>query len=309
MRRLLILLPPFAWLLLLVAAPLAILGVIALAEAGPGVPPFLPPLGWEGGPAWRGGLESFRTLVADDYYAAAFLRSAGVAGVTAGLCLLLAYPMALGIAAARAFATGERAGYVAGAVVAYLAFLFDCVDGQLARLTQTFSEHGAYLDGMFDRGKEYVIYAGLALGGGEWSLACVAIALQTTRHAIDYGSPRATAAPTPAAAPAAPPTVSAWLKRIAHFPIGERFAVIVLVTAFAAPEATLWVLIGGGALALAYVAAGRLRKGDDRWVTTAAQRAIEFGGIAAAGIATGVPQAAYAILFGLAALHYHRLLA
>jgi putrescine transport system permease protein len=102
MRRLLILLPPFVWLLLLVAAPLAILAIIALAESGPGVPPFLPPVVWRGGPVWQGSFESLGTLVADGYYAAALLRSLGAALVTAALCLLLAYPMALGIAAARA---------------------------------------------------------------------------------------------------------------------------------------------------------------------------------------------------------------
>ncbi|MDN3568221.1 ABC transporter permease subunit [Paeniroseomonas aquatica] len=101
MRRLALLLPPYAWLLLLVAAPVAILLVVALAEAGPGVPPFLPPLAWDGGPVWAGSLDSLRALVADPYYAEALLRSVGVAGVTAALCLLLAYPMALGIAAAR----------------------------------------------------------------------------------------------------------------------------------------------------------------------------------------------------------------
>lgn len=100
MRRLFILLPPAVWLLLLVAAPVVILGVIALAEVGPGVPPFLSPVAWEDGPVWAGSVESLGALVADGFYAAAFLQSLGVAFLTATLCLLLAYPMALGIAAA-----------------------------------------------------------------------------------------------------------------------------------------------------------------------------------------------------------------
>ncbi|SDB15715.1 ABC transporter permease [Belnapia rosea] len=100
-RHLLILGPPLAWLLLLVAAPLGILGLIAFAEAGPGVPPFIPPLAWEGGPVWQGSSESLATLLADSYYLEAFLRSLLTAFVTAALCLLLAYPMALGIAGAR----------------------------------------------------------------------------------------------------------------------------------------------------------------------------------------------------------------
>jgi putrescine transport system permease protein len=101
MGRLLVLLPPLAWLLLLVAAPLLILGLIAFAESGPGVPPFIPPVGWAGRPVWQGSTESLRMLVADAYYLEAFLRSVLTAVLTAALCLLLAYPMALGIAGAR----------------------------------------------------------------------------------------------------------------------------------------------------------------------------------------------------------------
>ncbi|MDO9709021.1 ABC transporter permease [Paracraurococcus lichenis] len=98
MRRLLVLLPPFLWLLLLVAAPVGILAGIALSEGAPGVPPFTPPVSLSAG--WQGTFENLLTLVQDGYYAAAFLRSVVVAGVSASLCLVLAYPMALGIAAA-----------------------------------------------------------------------------------------------------------------------------------------------------------------------------------------------------------------
>ena len=66
--------------------------------------------------------------------------------------------------AAAAFATGERAGLVAGAVLLQVAFTLDCVDGQLARYTRTFTKLGAWLDSIFDRGKEYVVFAGLAIG-------------------------------------------------------------------------------------------------------------------------------------------------
>ena len=38
---------------------------------------------------------------------------------------------------------------------------FDCVDGQLARYTRQFSKLGAWLDSIFDRTKEYVVFAGL----------------------------------------------------------------------------------------------------------------------------------------------------
>jgi putrescine transport system permease protein len=101
MRRLLVAVP-LGWLLLLVLAPMLILLWIALATAGQGVPPFTAPLVWrDGALAWQGSGESFRGIIADDFYGRALLRSVVVALVSAGLALLLAYPMALGIAEAR----------------------------------------------------------------------------------------------------------------------------------------------------------------------------------------------------------------
>jgi phosphatidylglycerophosphate synthase len=99
--------------------------------------------------------------------------------------------MAIGIAAAAAFASGSRAGLVAGAVLLQLAFTADCVDGQLARYTLTFTSFGAWLDSVFDRAKEYVVYAGLAIGSSAmgdpvWLLAGAAVTLQTVRHAFDF---------------------------------------------------------------------------------------------------------------------------
>lgn len=101
--------------------------------------------------------------------------------------------MLLGLFAAIAFATGRTAGMIAGAILLQIAFTADCVDGQLARYTRQFSKLGAWLDSVFDRGKEYVVYAGLALGGvatgdgaGIWMLAASALALQTFRHYIDF---------------------------------------------------------------------------------------------------------------------------
>jgi Family of unknown function (DUF5941)/CDP-alcohol phosphatidyltransferase len=99
--------------------------------------------------------------------------------------------LGVGTAAAAAFATGERAGLVAGAVLLQAAFTLDCVDGQLARYTRRFSKFGAWLDAIGDRGKEYMVFAGLALGAAQagddvWLLAGAALALQTARHAADF---------------------------------------------------------------------------------------------------------------------------
>jgi phosphatidylglycerophosphate synthase len=102
--------------------------------------------------------------------------------------------MAVAVAAALAFAQGGLALAVVGAVLLQASFTLDCVDGQLARYARRFSAFGAWLDSVFDRGKEYVVFAGLAVGGiraGDdaslWLLAVAALGLQTFRHAIDFG--------------------------------------------------------------------------------------------------------------------------
>jgi CDP-alcohol phosphatidyltransferase-like enzyme len=97
----------------------------------------------------------------------------------------------IGLVAAIAFATGERWGLIAGAVLLQIAFTTDCVDGQLARYTRQFSKLGAWLDSVFDRTKEYLAFAGLAIGASRsgdpvWLLACAAITLQTVRHMSDF---------------------------------------------------------------------------------------------------------------------------
>jgi phosphatidylglycerophosphate synthase len=99
--------------------------------------------------------------------------------------------MLVGVLAAAAFAVGTRAWLVVGAVLLQAAFTLDCVDGQLARYTRTFSKFGAWLDSMFDRGKEYVVFAGLAAGAARvgdpvWLLAGAALTLQVLRHAFDF---------------------------------------------------------------------------------------------------------------------------
>ena len=88
-------------LLFLVAAPVLVLLAIALAAPGDGVPPVSPPFRWDGGrPVWQGG-EALEVLGEEGWHLSAFLLSFRTASLTALLCLLLAYPMALGIARAR----------------------------------------------------------------------------------------------------------------------------------------------------------------------------------------------------------------
>ena len=99
--------------------------------------------------------------------------------------------LALGVLAAAAFATGHRWGLITGALLLQVAFTTDCVDGQLARYTRTFTALGAWLDSTFDRVKEYLVFAGLGIGAARmgapvWALAGAALTLQTVRHAFDF---------------------------------------------------------------------------------------------------------------------------
>jgi phosphatidylglycerophosphate synthase len=178
----------------------------------------------------------------------------------------------IGVLAAAAFATGERWGQIAGAVLLQVSFTTDCVDGQLARYTQNFSKFGAWLDSTFDRAKEWAVYAGLAIGSAHdvWVLAAAALTLQTVRHAIDFSylATRSTvhgAQSTGSAARAVGRWTSLesipgllWVKRIIAFPIGERFAAISITAAIWDPRVTFVVLLAWGGFALLYSLPGRV---------------------------------------------------
>jgi hypothetical protein len=229
----------------------------------------------------------------------------------------------IGFLAAAGFATGERWGLIAGAVLLQAAFTTDCVDGQLARYTRTFSKLGAWLDSIFDRTKEYVCFAGLALGASRagdpvWSLACAAITLQTARHfsdfsfgagqtrvigqteqppierALDAGGlaaverrmrradlqPPDTPEPPPQPEPQAAVPLSRrvlrswhridrlpgvrWVKKMAAFPIGERFAAISISAALFDPRVTFVVLLSWGGFAVLYTLSGRVLRSISR---------------------------------------------
>lgn len=117
-------------------------------------------------------------------------RAAAHRGLTPNQITVLS--LFIGALAAVAFGTGERWGLIAGAVLLQVAFMFDCVDGQLARYTRNFSRFGAWLDSILDRLKEYLVYAGLAIGSIKgfgvdvWAYAAGALALQTIRHMFEF---------------------------------------------------------------------------------------------------------------------------
>jgi putrescine transport system permease protein len=80
---------PWTWLLLFLIAPVAIVLVIALSEPVDSVPPYS---------FAHPSLDSLITVTTDPLYRDALLLSLKVAGISTLICLLIGYPMALGIA-------------------------------------------------------------------------------------------------------------------------------------------------------------------------------------------------------------------
>nr|WP_230417054.1 DUF5941 domain-containing protein [Micromonospora tarapacensis] len=201
--------------------------------------------------------------------------------------------VAFAVAAAALFAAGGRPSLVAGAVLLYLGFVLDCVDGQVARYTRDFSAWGGWLDTMADRAKEYLVYGGLGWGATAagfrygWALAIAAMTLQTVRHMTDawYGvlhdeaarrprnvgggtgggiGDRLNAASTRVQADAG--SVSYWLKRTVVFPIGERWALIAVAAALFDQRVALIAVLTWGVSALAYTGALRTLRARWMWV-------------------------------------------
>ncbi len=182
--------------------------------------------------------------------------------------------------AAGCAATGERWGFVAAGVLLIASFVLDCTDGQLARYSLQYSTMGAWLDATFDRAKEYAYYAGLALGaarGGDdvWALALGAMILQTCRHVVDFSFNEANHDATANTSPTASLSDrldsvgwTVWLRRMIVLPIGERWALIAVLTAVTTPRITFVVLLAGCAFAALYTTAGRVL----RSLTRKAQR-------------------------------------
>ncbi|WP_116247753.1 CDP-alcohol phosphatidyltransferase family protein [Nocardiopsis sp. FIRDI 009] len=75
----------------------------------------------------------------------------------------------LGLGAAVCFALGYREALALGALLYFLCFLVDCTDGKLARLTDTESLFGSWMDYVSDRFR--VLVCAVALMGGQYVVA------------------------------------------------------------------------------------------------------------------------------------------
>ncbi|MBO0656392.1 CDP-alcohol phosphatidyltransferase family protein [Streptomyces triculaminicus] len=220
--------------------------------------------------------------------------------------------------AAGCAATGSRGGYVAAGVLLIASFVLDCTDGQLARYSLQYSTLGAWLDATFDRAKEYAYYAGLALGaarGGDdvWALALGAMVLQTCRHVVDFSFNEANHDATANTSPTAALSDkldsvgwTVWARRMIVLPIGERWALIAVLTALTTPRVVFTVLLIGCAFAACYTTAGRVlrsltrkAKRTDRAAQALADLADSgpLAELAAGSVGRTVPATAYSAPF------------
>ncbi|MEU0899897.1 DUF5941 domain-containing protein [Streptomyces massasporeus] len=211
--------------------------------------------------------------------------------------------------AAACAATGTRGGFVAAGVLLIASFVLDCTDGQLARYSLQYSTLGAWLDATFDRAKEYAYYAGLALGaarGGDdvWALALGAMVLQTCRHVVDFSFNEANhdatalgelslASPTAALSDKLDSVGwTVWVRRMIVLPIGERWAMIAVLTAVTTPRITFYALLIGCAFAAMYTTAGRVLRSLTRKARRTDRAAGALADLADSGpLAQGIAEA------------------
>lgn len=105
-RKWLLIVPPFVWLLAFFAVPFAFVAKIAMSDSTLAMPPYLPVFdpseGWNGLMNLVGQLhfDNFRAVFDDNIYIMAYLNSIGIAFVATLLSLLLGYPIAYAIASA-----------------------------------------------------------------------------------------------------------------------------------------------------------------------------------------------------------------
>jgi CDP-diacylglycerol---glycerol-3-phosphate 3-phosphatidyltransferase len=86
-------------------------------------------------------------------------RGLGRLGLTPNTLTLIGF----GIAVVAALSAAAQAWLAAGLLVAFGA-AFDLLDGALARATSSTSSLGAFMDSVFDRAGEAVVYIGIAIG-------------------------------------------------------------------------------------------------------------------------------------------------
>jgi putrescine transport system permease protein len=106
MRKWLVIAVPYVWMILFFLIPFFIVFKISLSESEISIPPYTPVFdlfeGWESIKAKIGELdfEKYSFIFSDELYTSAYLSSIKIAAVSTFLTLLIAYPLAYGMARA-----------------------------------------------------------------------------------------------------------------------------------------------------------------------------------------------------------------
>ncbi|OUD11008.1 putrescine/spermidine ABC transporter permease [Marivivens niveibacter] len=106
MRRFILIAIPFSWLLLFFLVPFIVVLKLSLSDPAIAIPPYTPTLdpssGWAGIKSFFGQLDfdNFTFLTLDPLYYTAYLSSLKIAVISTMLTLLVAFPMAYGMARA-----------------------------------------------------------------------------------------------------------------------------------------------------------------------------------------------------------------
>jgi len=86
-------------------------------------------------------------------------------GFWTALSLILAASSGLTYMSAMFLGSNWYLSSMAGSILLLISGFFDIVDGCVARVTKQTSKKGAYLDSVFDKISESIIFMGLAIGG------------------------------------------------------------------------------------------------------------------------------------------------
>ena len=99
LKRYLVVIPPFAWLLLFFLIPFLVVLQVSLADPRLAQPPFTQVLNWDTWwPSFNGDFENYEFLISDSLYINSYLNSLKFAFLSALFCLLIGYPIAYVIA-------------------------------------------------------------------------------------------------------------------------------------------------------------------------------------------------------------------
>jgi phosphatidylglycerophosphate synthase len=160
---------------------------------------------------------------------------------------LTIFSLLLGLGAGLFFLKGDRMDLIAGGLLAYLSFVFDYADGQLARWTGRVSPLGGWLDQVGDRTREFLIISGLAWGDYRHTQEVTALALGFIAlfvvYMLDYYDQMKKRMPPPVSSSGSDPGPSAPNPHrrpfVIDFTIDEQYAVYTIFALLGMPRLLL----------------------------------------------------------------------